>query len=77
MKTRKSKQLITKAMSIAETISKYPETIPNLMKTGMHCIGCPMAMQETLEEGLSAHGLDADKVIEDLNKLVKKKGVKK
>jgi hybrid cluster-associated redox disulfide protein len=67
------KQLITKEMSIAEVISRYPETIPVLMKTGMHCLGCPMAMQETLEEGLSAHGLDADKIIEELNKSIKKK----
>ena len=70
---KKSKQLITKEMSIAETISKYPETIPALMKAGMHCIGCPMAMQETLEEGLSAHGLEVDEVIDGLNKIVKKK----
>jgi len=67
------KQLITKEMSIAEVISKYPETIPVLMKTGMHCIGCPMAMSETLEEGLSAHGIDADNVVKELNKLLKKK----
>jgi hybrid cluster-associated redox disulfide protein len=69
----KKKQLITKQMSIAEVISKYPKTIPVLMKTGMHCIGCPMAMQETLEDGLSAHGLDADKIIDGLNKIVRKK----
>jgi len=69
----KKKQLITKEMSIAEVISKYPKTIPVLMKTGMHCIGCPMAMQETLEEGLSAHGLDADDVVKELNRIAKRK----
>ena len=72
MKSKKEK-LITKDMSISEVISKYPETIPALMKTGMHCLGCPMAMSESLGEGLAAHGLDADEVIEELNKLVKKK----
>jgi hybrid cluster-associated redox disulfide protein len=60
-------------MSIAEVVSRYPETIPVLMKSGMHCIGCPMALQETLEEGLSAHGIDIDKVINELNKVAKKK----
>jgi len=69
----KSKKLITKSMSISEVIARYPDTIPILMKTGMHCIGCPMAMQETLEEGLSSHGLDADKVIDELNKIARKK----
>ena len=67
------KSLITKQMTISETISRYPDTIPILMKRGMHCIGCPMAMQETLEEGLSAHGIDVDKVIDELNKKIKKK----
>jgi hybrid cluster-associated redox disulfide protein len=71
--TKTIKELITKSMTISEVISKCPDTIPILMKSGMHCIGCPMAMQETLEEGLSAHGLDVDEVIRELNKVVRKK----
>jgi len=67
------KQKITKSMTISEVISKYPETIPVLMKHGMSCIGCPMAMQETLEDGLSAHGIDADDIIDELNKKTMKK----
>lgn len=42
-----------------------------LMDSGMGCIGCPMAMQETIEEGCKAHGMsnkDIDKLIEKLNK---------
>jgi hybrid cluster-associated redox disulfide protein len=73
MKKTKEKQLITKDSTIAEVVGKYPETIPVLMRSGMHCIGCPMAMMETLEQGLSAHGMDVDKVIEELNKIAKKK----
>mgnify|MGYP000107446571 CR=1 FL=1 len=69
----KKSSKITKEMSIAETVSKYPETITVLMKAGMHCIGCPMAMSETLEQGLQSHGLDVDEVIEKLNKVVKRK----
>jgi len=67
------KQTITKDMAISEAVSRYPETIPVLMKYGMHCIGCPMAMQETLEQGLSGHGIDVDSIIKELNKKVKKK----
>ena len=73
MKSKKSKQLINKSMTIAETVSKYPETIPVLMKSGMHCIGCPMALSETLEQGLLVHGMNIDKIIEELNKVAKKK----
>lgn len=60
-------------MAISEVIARYPNTIPILMRSGMHCIGCPMAMQETLEQGLMAHGFDVDKVIQELNKIALKK----
>jgi len=60
-------------MTISEAVGRFPETIPILMKYGMHCIGCPMALQETLEEGLSGHGIPVDKIIDELNKKVKKK----
>jgi len=70
---KKEKKLITKDMTIAEVVSKYPKAIPVLMKYGMHCIGCPMALQETLEQGLAEHGMNIDKMIDELNKIVKKK----
>ncbi len=73
MKAKKQTNEITKTMTIAETVAKHPETIPVLLQNGMHCIGCPMALQETLEEGLSAHGTDVDKVIKELNKKIKEK----
>jgi len=37
----------------------------------MHCIGCPAAAMETLEEGCLAHGMDKkqiDNLIKKLNK---------
>ena len=37
-------------------------------ESGMSCLGCPMAMQETIEDGCNAHGIDADKVLKKLNK---------
>ena len=39
---------------------------------GLSCIGCPMAMEETLEEGCLAHGMNK-KDIDDLVKLLNKK----
>ena len=35
-----------------------------LMGAGMHCIGCPSAQGESLEEAAMVHGLDAQ-VLED------------
>ena len=47
-----------------------------LMESGMHCLGCPMAMQETIEDGCLAHGMskkEIEKLVEKLNKTGKKK----
>lgn len=64
---------ITKKMSFAEIMEKEPEAIEILMEKGMSCVGCPMAMQESLEQGALAHGLDADKLVKELNEKLKKK----
>lgn len=57
-------------MSFAEIIQKYPEAVKTLMNKGMHCIGCPMAQMESLEDGANAHGLDADKLVKELNEKI-------
>ena len=43
---------------------------------GMHCFGCPFASMESLEDGARAHGLDADELIDELNKSKINKKVK-
>jgi len=68
---KEAKQKITKDMTLAEAVAKYPKTIPVFMKYGMHCIGCPMAMQETVEQGAEVHGIDLKKMLKDLNESIK------
>lgn len=63
---------ISKKISFQKLLENHPETAEALLKEGMHCVGCPMAMQETLEEGAMAHGIDPDKLVEKLNKIIKK-----
>lgn len=58
---------INKKMSFAQIMKKNPDAAEILFKNGMHCIGCAMAMSETLEEGAIAHGIDADKIVKELN----------
>ena len=65
--------MIKKDMSITDVLSKYPETISVLQSTGLGCIGCIAASGESIEQGLKAHGLDADKVIDEMNKVIKEK----
>ncbi|MFW6130427.1 MAG: DUF1858 domain-containing protein [Atribacterota bacterium] len=62
---------ITKQMKIEEIIQKYPKTAEVFGKYGFHCIGCAAASFETLKQGAKAHGIDIDKLIEDLNRVVK------
>lgn len=71
--TKKESGNITGNMSFAEVMQRYPETAGVFMKHGMSCFGCPMAMQEKIEEGIAAHGHDSKKILEELNKAVKDK----
>ena len=61
-------KMITKKTIIGECIAKHPKTAEYLMEQGFHCVGCPAASFETLEEGLQMHG----KSEEEINKIIKK-----
>ncbi len=58
---------ITKDMIIAEIIGVDPNLAAVLMASGMHCIGCPSAQGESLEEAAMVHGMDADQLVNTLN----------
>lgn len=64
---------ITKDMIIADIIAVDTELIPVLMSAGMHCVGCPSAQGESLEEACFVHGLDADEVEASLNDYLARK----
>lgn len=51
------KEKITKDMLMSELLQEYPETIPVMLKFGLHCIGCPMRSMESIEQGALGHGL--------------------
>ena len=68
---KKKKLKIDRNITFADLVKNYPEAGMVLMEKGMHCVGCPMAMQETLEEGCKAHGMnkkEIDKLVKELNK---------
>ena len=58
---------ITKDMTIGEIIRIDQGVIPILMESGMHCIGCPSAQGETLEEAAMVHGMDIDALMKAIN----------
>ena len=51
---------ISKDTTIGELLNVFPEAAPILMEIGMHCLGCPSAQGETLEEAAMVHGIDAE-----------------
>jgi hybrid cluster-associated redox disulfide protein len=55
---------ITKDMTIAQAIAMDQNIIPVLLDIGMHCLGCPSAQGETLEEAAMVHGLDPDDLMD-------------
>lgn len=65
-------QSITKDMSVSEVVRKYPKTAFVFMDYGLHCIGCPAAPSETIEEAVKLHRIDLDKLLDDLNKAADK-----
>lgn len=72
-KKTKKQAGINKEMSFADVLHKHPELANEFMQSGLHCMGCPMAMSESIEQGCIAHGIDSDKLIEKINKKIKKK----
>ena len=59
---------ITKDMTIGEILRTNPAVAPILMEAGMHCLGCPSAQAESLEEAAMVHGMDADVLVQQINK---------
>ena len=60
---------ISKKMTIGQLLAVNPNIAPILMRMGMHCLGCPSAQSESLEEAAMVHGMDVDALLEALNQL--------
>ena len=51
-----------------DILEQPPDTADVLLEVGMHCLSCPAALGETLEEACEVHGIDVNEVLEMLNK---------
>lgn len=58
---------VSKDMLIGEIVRIDDGIIPILLRSGMHCIGCPSAQGESLEEAAMVHGLNADELVSEIN----------
>ncbi len=58
---------VTKDMIIIDVLKMDPDCAQIFFKNGLHCIGCPSASGESIEEASAVHGLDPNKLIAELN----------
>lgn len=59
--------MITKDTLIGEILEINSDLSLILIDAGMHCLGCPASVGETLEEACAVHGIDVDELVKKLN----------
>lgn len=58
---------VTKDTIIMDVLNMDPSTAKYFLEIGMHCLGCPSASGESIEEACMVHGVNADELVEKLN----------
>ena len=66
---------VTKDMLIADVLQTNENMANILMREGMHCIGCPSSIGESLEEAAMVHGINPDELLVNINKYFENKKV--
>ena len=59
--------IVTKETKIGEVLDADKGVAPFFINMGMHCLGCPSARGETIEQACMVHGVDPDDLIEEIN----------
>ncbi len=58
---------VTKETLIGDLLEYDEGTAKFLLEMGMHCLGCPAARGESLEEACAVHGTDVDELVANIN----------
>lgn len=61
---------VTKETIILDVLNMDRGTAKYFMEIGMHCVGCPSASGESIEQACIVHGADADALVEKLNEFL-------
>jgi hybrid cluster-associated redox disulfide protein len=65
--------MITKDMIIADVLKVDAELAPFFFAIGMHCLGCPSASGETIEEACLVHNTDCGGLVAKMNEFLAEK----
>ena len=60
---------ISKDTIILDVLNIDAGTAPFFLEIGMHCLGCPSASGETIEEACAVHGVDVEKLLAIVNEV--------
>lgn len=63
---------IDKTMTIGDILDANREVAPFFLEMGMHCLGCPSARSESVEQACRVHGVNADELVEKINAFLAK-----
>ena len=69
-KSSNNSDKITGDMLMGDILQAYPDAAEILMDAGMHCLGCPSSLMESLDDACLVHGLDSGELLEKLNEVV-------
>ena len=58
---------VTKDSIIGDVLDQAPDTAVCFFEIGMHCLGCPSARGESIEQACAVHGTDADALVAKIN----------
>ena len=58
---------VTKQSIIGDVLDAAPDTAQFFFEIGMHCLGCPSARGESIEDACMVHGTDADALVNKIN----------
>lgn len=58
---------VTKDTIIMDVLRLNPGTAQFFFEIGMHCIGCPSASGESIEEACVVHGADSAALLKKIN----------
>lgn len=61
---------ITKDMIVGDVLDIDTGAATYFFEIGMHCLGCPASRGETVEMACAVHGVNADELIEKINKFL-------
>lgn len=64
--------VVDRTTKIGDILDFNRETSVYFLEMGMHCLGCPSARNETIEQACIVHGVKVDELIARINEHLSK-----